>query len=202
MARYAGLSDREITDTLLGPVAPQQAVNQACRALVTRGAVRRSQRADGRLGNYLAVASSLEPTGADPPGRPRKSRPTPAASAGLSEDAIKHALRAYLERDGWQVEVAWGKRHGTDIVAMRGSQRWHIEAKGSGSRPEMRVNYFLAILGELLQRTTDPSAKHSIALPEMRQFRRLWERLPPLAKSRTGISALFVDEDGHVVEVS
>jgi hypothetical protein len=89
--------------------APQQAVNQACRALVTRGAVRRSQRADGRLGNYLAGASSSEPTGADPPGLPRESRPTPAASAGLSEDAIKHALEVYLERDGWQVEVAWGE---------------------------------------------------------------------------------------------
>jgi len=66
----------------------------------------------------------------------------------------------------------------------------------------MRVNYFLSILGELLQRMDDPDARYSIALPDMKQFRRLWQRLPDLAKSRTEISALFVDGSGRVEEVS
>ena len=34
----------------------------------------------------------------------------------------------------------------------------------------------------------------------MPQFRGLWERLPALAKKRTGISALFVDVDDVVRE--
>jgi hypothetical protein len=81
-------------------------------------------------------------------------------------------------------------------------QRWIIEAKGCGSLNPMRVNYFLSILGELLQRMDDPDAHYSIALPDMKQFRGLWQRLPQLAKARTTISALFVDSHGTVEEVS
>jgi hypothetical protein len=64
----------------------------------------------------------------------------------------------------------------------------------------MRVNYFIAILGELLQRMKDPNAKYSIALPNMEQFVRLWSKLPSLAKERTKISCLFVDVNGKIVE--
>jgi hypothetical protein len=77
-----------------------------------------------------------------------------------------------------------------------------IEVKGSGSLNPMRVNYFLAVLGEILQRMHDPEALYSIALPDMAQFRGLWRRLPALAKSRTQISALFVSQSGHVEEVT
>jgi len=62
----------------------------------------------------------------------------------------------------------------------------------------MRVNYFLSILGEILQRMDDPEAKYSIALPDIKQFRLLWERFPSLAKKRTGISILFVDSNGKI----
>jgi hypothetical protein len=64
----------------------------------------------------------------------------------------------------------------------------------------MRVNYFLAVLGELLQRMDDGSAKYSIALPDLQQFRNLWLRLPRLAKQKTGISCLFVDSRGNIQE--
>jgi hypothetical protein len=64
----------------------------------------------------------------------------------------------------------------------------------------MRVNYFLAILCETLQRMADSDAKYSIALPDIAQFRGLWSRLPELAKSRTTITALFVSPEGEVRE--
>jgi hypothetical protein len=64
----------------------------------------------------------------------------------------------------------------------------------------MRVNYFLAVLGETLQRMRNPQAKYSIALPDIPQFRGLWRRLPELAKRRTGITALFVSDIGQVDE--
>jgi hypothetical protein len=98
--------------------------------------------------------------------------------------------------------VAWGRSLGIDIDAKRGSYRWIIEVKGRGSRPQMRVNDFLAMFGELLQRMDDPEARYSIALPDLPQFRRLWERLPTLAKSRTTITALFVDENDNVTEAT
>lgn len=119
----------------------------------------------------------------------------------LSEDALKRSLRAWLQGQGWQVAVAWGKSHGADIEAARDGKHWVIEVKGLGSRNAMRLNYFLAILGEALQRMNGPSAKYSIALPDIQQFDRLWQRLPLLAKSRTGITALLVDPDGNVREL-
>jgi hypothetical protein len=85
-----------------------------------------------------------------------------------------------------------------NCVAVKGKYRWVIEAKGCGSRQPMRVNYFLAILGETLQRMDDPGTRYSIALPDMAQFRGLWERLPELAKERTKVTALFIRADGQV----
>jgi hypothetical protein len=64
----------------------------------------------------------------------------------------------------------------------------------------MRVNYFLTILGETLQRMDDPKARYSISLPDLAQYRGLWRRPPQLAKARTGVTALFVDETGRVEE--
>jgi hypothetical protein len=119
----------------------------------------------------------------------------------LSEDNVKELVRAWLERSGWRAEVAWGTSRGADIVAVRRGNRWLIEAKGGGSLQPMRVNYFLMILGEVLQRMEDPTARYSIALPDMRQFRGLWARLPSLAKKRLAISALFVRENGDIEEV-
>jgi len=116
----------------------------------------------------------------------------------LSEDEIKEVLKKWLEERGWNTKIAWGSSPGIDIEAVMPGKRWVIEVKGPGSRPQMRVNYFLAILGETLQRMDDPSARYSIALPDLPQYRRLWERLPDLAKSKTGISILFVAQDGKI----
>lgn len=99
------------------------------------------------------------------------------------------------------MQVAWGHSQGIDIEAYQGTKRWVIEVKGGGSLHPMRVNYFQGALGELLQRMDKPDASYSIAFPDMEQFRRLWERLPALAKNRTEISALFVDKNGNVVHL-
>jgi hypothetical protein len=116
----------------------------------------------------------------------------------LSEDEIKEVLSKWLKKDGWKTKVAWGRTPGIDIEAIKPGSRWIIEAKGTGSRPQMRVNYFLGILGETLQRMDDAGARYSIALPDLPQYRRLWERLPDLAIARTSISIIFVSQDGTV----
>lgn len=191
-----GMTDREITDQVLGPGTGQQAVNQAARALAGTGRVVRRPRPDGKIGNYLSDASSViqveSPTEAE----------IGVEAVWPSEDAVKRHIQNWLEAAGWQVEVRWGRGHGVDVDAARGSERWRIEVKGGGSLDPMRVNYFLAVLGELLQRMDDPAARYSIALPDVKQFRGLWSRLPTLAKTRTHITALFVAASGEVVEVS
>lgn len=187
-----GITDRELTNRLLSTATHPSQVNQACRLLASKGLLERVRREDGLTGNYLLDgfrAINVETQ-------------LPVSHPPLSEDAIKAALEVWLRNEGWQVDIAWGKTRGIDIHARRGTERWIIEAKGCGSLAPMRVNYFLAVIGETLQRMDDPNARYSIALPEMSQFRGLWNRLPPLAKTRLELTALFVDENGRVQEAN
>ena len=119
----------------------------------------------------------------------------------LQEDNAKEQVRRHLEQQGWRTTVRAGKAHGIDIEAFRPGERWIIEVKGSHSRNPVNVTYFLSVIGELLQRMNDPNAKYSLAFPDVPQFRGLWERLPKLAKERTGITCLFVGANGSVAEV-
>jgi hypothetical protein len=188
-----GLSDREITNVILGAEAPQQSINIACRSLESKGVIKRIRRKDGRIVNYLADMKFI-------PDISVKTETKINDDEYLSEDEIKHILHDYLKSVGWQTEIAWGKSQGIDIIATRGKEKWIIEAKGQGSRQPMRVNYFISMLGEVLQRMNDSNAKYSIALPDIAQFRNLWYRLPELAKKRTEITAIFVDKTGKVTE--
>jgi hypothetical protein len=177
------MSDRELTDRLVGVRAPQQNINQVCRQLAEEGIITRTR---PPIKNILAVAEYVPPIVKN------------EKDSLLSEDAIKKILNDHLLGQGWQTEVAWGGTHGIDIDARRGSEAWIIEVKGSGSLNPMRVNYFLSILGEVLQRMNDPAVRYSIALPDRQQFRNLWARLPALAKKRTNIDAIFISENGMI----
>jgi hypothetical protein len=186
----AGLTDRQLTDAVVGPAAPPQAVNQAARALANAGVIVRERRPDGRIGNYPGDAKILQ--------RVTPDSVLPDATDSMTEDQVKAAVAEWLQGGGWTVTVRWGHERGIDIEAFRDGRRWIIEAKGCGSRQPMRVNYFIAMLGETLQRMNDPHASYSIALPDMPQYRGLWERLPRLAKERTTITMIFVREDGSI----
>ena len=183
---FPGLTDTELEKQLN---RSHQHINSACRELQQRGFLRRqtNPQKNGCLGNY--------PTGVEFPNIPTS---TQKQLVGMNEDTVKETIKEWLERNGWTVEIAWGKSHGVDIKARKGNENWYIEAKGSGSRDQMRVNYFLSILGETLQRMDDPSAKYSIALPDMKQYRNLWARLPSLAKQRTKINMILVSKDGSI----
>ncbi|MFP3391796.1 MarR family transcriptional regulator [Brevibacillus sp. SIMBA_040] len=191
----SGLTDREITDILLGKGMPQQSVNQACRSLVEKGIIERVNRNNGLLGNYI-VTGSLKTESI----MIQKLEILEKSASVLTEDTLKEVLKKHLQSDGWEMEIAWGRTPGIDINAYRGTERWIIEVKGLGSSNPMNVNYFLGVLAETLQRMDDPDAKYSIALPDVKQFRNLWGRLPLLAKKRTGISAIFINEAGEVIE--
>ena len=85
-----------------------------------------------------------------------------------------------------------------DIVANRDDMQWIIAVRGEESHDF--VDTFDSILGSVVHIMDDPHKKFSVALPDTMPFRRLWERLPALAKTRTNITALFVSENGKVTE--
>jgi hypothetical protein len=165
-----GITDRALADAILGRHVHPSRVNQACRRLVEADQLTRQYRADGRLGNYPtdAVPSSAQLA----PVEPSECSETDQ----LTEDHVKQLLQTWLEADGWETVIAWGHKPGIDIIARRGEETWIIEAKGCGSLQPMRVNYFISILGELLQRMSVAEARYSIALPNMQQFRGLLAR--------------------------
>ncbi|HUH96279.1 MAG TPA: hypothetical protein VLZ89_02910 [Anaerolineales bacterium] len=74
----------------------------------------------------------------------------------LSEDKLKLLLKAWLEAQGWQ------------SAATKAATRWIIEVKGIGSRNAMRVNCFLGILGETLQRMNNPQQNTVLRFPTFR----------------------------------
>lgn len=192
--RRPGITDRWLAEALFGPGTPQQRVNPECRRMAALGLLDRIRRPDdGLIGNY---GTEKEPRVLQTP----PSVPVVKDSV-FSEDQLKTVLKVWLEAQGWEAEIAWGKSHGVDIHARRKEERWIIEAKGSGSLDPMRVNYFLNALGETLQRMNDSEAVYSIAFPDLKQFRNLWTRLPLLAKQRTKITAIFVCSDGQVEKV-
>lgn len=197
VGKLPGLTDREITNNLRGSSAPQQPINIAARGLASRGQLVRKRRDDGLIGNYLSdTAAKQVVASVSNPSRVSEGK----QDDKFAEDRLKAVLEQWLAEAGWSTEIAWAKQRGVDIHARRNNERWLIEVKGIGSRPEMRVNYFISILGETLQRMDDPFAKYSIALPDVPQFRNLWKRLPQLAKKRTGITALFISADGSIEE--
>jgi len=195
-------------------IKPRQTVNIACRGLEKEkwairardicarcGGAKIVNRVAGHVDTKLIEIEGAQRQAAQKLQSPRGPVPTKNHDVeALSEDEIKEVLVKWLSKQGWDSKVAWGRTQGIDVEATRGKERWVIEVKGPGSRPQMRVNYFIGILGETLQRMDDSRARYSIALPELPQYRGLWDRLPSLAKERTKISILFVSINGNISE--
>jgi hypothetical protein len=97
--------------------------------------------------------------------------------------------------------VRWGREHGTDIEAVRGSERLLIEAKGEVASNQQQHNYFLGALGELVQHMDDPYARHGLALPGNRQYRRLVQRRPRPVWDRLDLVVFFVSRHGDELMV-
>jgi len=192
LMRNPGLSDRETAEIIKGHGGSSKYVNQNCRLLESQGILVRYKREDGRIGNWLIETSYTH--------KVFRQNEIESIADEISEKKIKKVLSDYLAYRGWELEVPWGTSHSIGIEAKLDNHRWIIQVKGSASFHPIIVNNFLSVLGEILQRMDNPNSKYSVALPDKDQFRRLWRRLPGLAKSRMGISALFVNPEGRVVE--
>ena len=189
---FPGLDDDELAKHLK---KDRHHINKCCREMADKGVLQRNENPgkNNKICNYLkddTVIHTVE--------NQTRAQAHSDGSVELQEEDIKQIINDWLIADGWKTTVAWKYSHGVDIEGVKDGKRWLIEVKGPGSRNEMRVNYFIGILGETLQRMDDENARYSIAFPDMDQFRRLWDKLPSLAKKRTTIDMLLVSKDGTI----
>ena len=182
-------------------VGHRQAVNQAARRLEAQGRLRRFTGPDEKTINALPDSPAQQPSEPTPPsvvlGGSDHSR--------ITEDEVKEAVRAHLTARGFEVAVAWGRVRGIDIDARHpDGRRYLIEAKAEvGKNGPQQVDYFVGMLGELVQPMDDVQASYGIALPGNRQYRGLVNRLPALAKEWLGLAVFWVsrERDELIVEV-
>lgn len=212
---YLAAHPRGANDDLLASelgIAHRQAVNQTCRRLASQGILMRDRDpVSGKIinrmsdGDGTAVAPATSSVSAA--NRPEAVPVTRvvtlagdqavrqfvyAGEVDLTEDQVKQAVEGALRQESWNVDTRWGRAHGIDIEARRGAERLVLEAKGEGSRPAMRVNFFLGALGELLQRMDSPAACYGLALPAHRQFAGLVSRLPAWVRARLNLRFYLV----------
>ncbi|KAA1399664.1 MarR family transcriptional regulator [Aeromicrobium ginsengisoli] len=185
--RFGKPLDDDVLAKRLG-VSQRQSINIVARRLESQGVLKRYVGVDGKIVNDLDVDAAIP-----------ERRTAVAAVTGdrVSEDEVKTALKAYLEADGYHVEVAWGRTQGIDIDATRPGSHLIIEAKGEAPAGAQQVNYFLGALGELLQRMGDAEAEYGLALPDHRQYIGLVDRLPALARERLHLRVWFVGRSGN-----
>lgn len=186
--RHAPLDD-DLLARRLG-VSQRQTINQTARRLEAQGKLRRVVGPDGKIVNTLTDSTrSPGPSVAD-------TRPATRTRVGrITEDEVKAAVRDHLTSQGFEVKVAWDRTPGIDIDGRHPDGRRHvIEAKGeTGTTGAQQVNYFIGMLGELVQRMNDEHAEYGIALPMNRQYRGLVDRLPRLARDRLRLNVFWVD---------
>ena len=190
LEKNPGLSDKELADIILGYGQPPKYINENCRRLVAKGIISRKKRDDGIIGNWLKI-TNIGPDIDD----------SLSLAEAISDKKIKQVLDGYLKSLGWEPRIAWGFTHGIDIEAINNKRRWIIEVKGGETPNLLPASMFVSVIGEVIQRMDDPHCKYSVALPDITQFRRLWGRLPALAKERTEITALLIGKDGKVEEL-
>jgi lipase chaperone LimK len=111
----------------------------------------------------------------------------------ISEDEVKIAVAQALKTAGWKInKLAMGHGHGVDIEAVHDQfGTLLIEAKGEGSLNPMRVNNFLTVLGELIQKADSPNKAYGIALPAHQQYVKLITKLPLLQKQQLKLQIYF-----------
>jgi hypothetical protein len=75
----------------------------------------------------------------------------------VTEDEVKAAFKRYLEAQGYDVRVAWGRRRGIDIEATGPAGHFLIEAKGEVANQPQKTNYFLGGCRRGFDRTIAPT---------------------------------------------
>lgn len=135
----------------------------------------------------------------------------PRSSHGLIyEDDVVNAVMAHLQERGWTIEsYALADQRGDDIVAVRGTERLVVEAKGEGSSKTGTARYGLVFTGNQVKThvsvaivramrvVSSGTATSAVAFPANDSHRSQVAQVA-LALRRLGIRVYWVSHDGNV----
>jgi hypothetical protein len=114
-----------------------------------------------------------------------------------AEQFVQESIEAHFASRGYRLE----KSKHTDLVCSHPNtgDRWHVEAKGISTAIGLD---FRTGLGQLVQRMTDRTTKHGIAVPDIPQFQLQISQMSQWAIDRLGVHWLIVREDRSVEVIS
>lgn len=115
----------------------------------------------------------------------------------LGEETVKTAVADFLKSRGYTVTINKRREHGPDMRATKDGLKLVIEAKGEGTRSPMFNNFFVGVLGEVLQRMNDNAAEYGIALPAHRKYARLIEELSDTPRFTLRLNFYLVRPSEH-----
>lgn len=163
------------------------------------------------------------------PARPQRVSEIVTASSAESEGArdaqedwhwegrVQAVIVSGLARDGWMIQAVAdtaSRAAGTDIVAVKGDQRLHVEVKGypaaiyargenkgkpKPTHPATQARQWFAgaVLKAAVHRADHPHDLVAMGLPRFETYRNLVERISATLV-RAGIGVIWVDRDGDI----
>ncbi len=107
------------------------------------------------------------------------------------EAFVQASIEEYFEQQGYEVE----KDGQVDLIAVKGSDRWVVEAKGI---TEAIGTDFNTCLGQLVKCMTSREDKYAIAIPKHVKYKRQCSMLSSYFRELVQLHILVIDDQGAV----
>lgn len=110
-----------------------------------------------------------------------------------STESLVQIINAWLNERGWTTIIDKNK-----IEATKEENRWLINVQGSkrGRKQPLPVK-----LNSILKEIDDENAQYSIAFNDSTLYRKQWNDLPKILKSKLNMSVLLADKSGNIQEM-
>lgn len=181
---------------------------------VDRGLYARNSQSDA---HRLGRASLPQPAAINKMTAAQSESPRDAQEAWHWEGRVQAVIVSGLARDGWMIQAVAdtaSRAAGTDIVAVKGDQRLHVEVKGypavvyargenkgqqKPSHPATQARQWFAgaLLKAAVHRADHPHDLVAMGLPRFETYRNLVERIS-VTLERAGIGVIWVASDGDI----
>jgi hypothetical protein len=107
------------------------------------------------------------------------------------EAFVQESIENYFRSLGYELKT----NEQVDLIAMKGNERWVIEAKGLTSAVGTDFN---TCLGQLIKSIKDENTTYAIAVPKHTKYRHQCELISDYFRNLIRLHVLLVDETGEI----